>query len=81
MKLYVKRGKGKFNFLFLLPTFILKYRWTWRLILQNDENATSEDCEKLAQIYREIRSHLKRFGHFTLMELETEEDMKIIIKI
>lgn len=81
MKLYIQRRKGKFKFPFLLPTFLLGYKWVWRLILQEDEKFGTQDYEKFTALYRKIKKNLKKYGHFTLLELESLEGMKIIIKI
>lgn len=81
MKLYIQRRKGNFNFPFLLPTFLLGYKWVWRLILQEDEKFGTQDYEKITALYRKIKKNLKKYGHFILLELESFEGMKIIIKI
>lgn len=79
MKIYIKNNEG-FKLKLWLPSSFLKRKFILKMISNNDEY--NEKLKAiLPKLYGSLKQFIKKNGHFTLVEINSADGEKIIIKI
>lgn len=63
---------------FWIPTRLIKLKFVYKQIFK-DSNLNAYNIGKL--IYKELRKYIKNFGHFTLVDIISDDGTKITIKV
>jgi len=79
MKITIKQKEGK-GFSLWLPTLFLKSKLLLNSLFKNNESMDLF-ISITPTIYKELKRYIRKKGHFNLVELESEEEGLVIIKI
>ena len=75
MKLVLKPNSGPFKLYLFVPLGWIKWKCIRRALLRQGIDID------LKAVYKELKAAKKKYGHFTLLEAESEDGEKVIIKL
>lgn len=80
MKIYVKSNDGyKINLWF--PTSLFATKWMLKYAKKYVESDIELLIDSLPAIYKTLKKYIKKYGHFTLVDLISSDGDKVIIKV
>lgn len=80
MKLYIK-ANGGLAFRLWVPTALLKSKWVIRQIKKHSDMNHMILADLLPMINKSLKKYIKKYGHFTLVRVESADGDKVIIKV
>lgn len=86
MKIIIKDSEDKRRFFLLIPTRLIKWKWIYSLGARHisDEKTKQEIItfrDNSKRFYKSIKGYIKENGHFTLLDVKSNDGsiVKIII--
>ncbi len=86
MKIIIKDSEDKRRFFLLIPTRLIKWKWIYNIGAKhtNDEKSKQEIItfrDNSKRFYKAIKGYIKENGHFTLVDVKSNDGsiVKIII--
>ena len=80
MKLHVKNSEG-FGLKLWLPTALLKSKFIIKSIKKHSEADIDELLNSLPLIYNALKEHIKKNGHFVLVDVESSDGDRVFIRL
>lgn len=80
MKIYIKDAEGP-CFKFYLPTSLLKNKLFRNIILKNNYDLDDDFINSIPIIYKHLKSFIKEYGHFNLIEIKSSDSNLVIIRV
>ena len=86
MKIVIKSNEGPRHLTLFFPLSFIKTRLAARIIasMVNDEQITNSVLELQKQIktgYQALKKSIKEKGHFNIIEVESKDGEKVLIKV
>ena len=79
MKIRVKNKDEKINILLFFPLWVIKTKLVASLI--NNYGKVDINKEDINNMYNIIKEYIKENGHFTMVEVETEDGTYVKIRV
>lgn len=80
MRIKVKPAEGRGINLWL-PTSLLKSKFIVSIIKKNIDNKTKIYLDMIPQIYKSLKKYIKQNGHFILVDVDSSDGDKVLIKV
>ena len=83
MKLIIRSNEGPKRLTLPLPLWLLKSRLAMKALSSSKDFPldVKEVKDELKTIYTEIKKYKKKYGHFDLVNIESHDGEKVIIRI
>lgn len=85
MKIIVRSSELAIPIRIALPTSLLKWDFIWKLIMKDADEEERAELMQYKQLVSDcltaLREHVKRNGHFNLVEFENSDGDYVLIRL